>query len=258
VSREPFLSVTVGASPEAVWRALRDPEEIIRWFGWDYPGIEDEIALIFQGQVPAEIELPEGLDTAIEVDDEARTLRTGPHQIAVDAGDGGAVVRVTRVIDVGDDGWEMFHNEIDQIEEGWLTFFQQLAFAVARHPGEARRTVFGMGLIPGADPQATLGLDGIDAAVGERYEATVGPDALAGTVWFRSEHQIGLTVDGWGDGLLVAAIVPGGTDEGRPAMAIASTYGLADDDLSALEARWSGWWAESSVQPAEDAPASPI
>ena len=69
---------------------------------------------------------------------------------------------MTRVIDVGDEGWECFHTEIDHIEEGWLTFFQTLAFAVARHPGEPRRTVFGMGLLPG-DPLAALGL-AVDAA----------------------------------------------------------------------------------------------
>jgi hypothetical protein len=249
-AREPYLSVTVGATPEAVWRALRDPAEIVRWFGWEYPGLEDEIALIFQGQVPAEIDLPEGLDTAIEVDDEARTLRTGPHEIAVVSGADGAVVRVTRVIDVGDDGWEMFHNEIDQIEEGWRTFFQTLAFAVARHPGEPRRTVFGMGLVPG-DPLDVLGLGPVlGLAPGDHYEIVAGPDeALTGTVWFRSDHQVGLTVEGWGDGLLVAAAVPGGTDDGRPAMTILSTYGLAEDDRAALETRWSGWWERHSVAP---------
>lgn len=255
---QPFLSVTVGATAEQVWRALRDPEEIGRWFGWEYPGLEDEIALIFQGQVPEGIDLPPGLDTTITVDEEARTLRTGPHLIAVEATADGAVVRVTRVIDVGDAGWEMFHAEIDHIEEGWRTFFQQLAFALVRHPGEPRRTVFGMGLVPGADPLATLGLGATgDAAEGERYAATLATgDAISGTVWFRSERQVGLTVDTWGDGLLVAAAVPGGTDEGTPAMAIGSTYGLTDEALGALEERWSAWWQANAVAPPEE-PAKP-
>ncbi len=249
---EPFLSVTVGATAEEVWRALRDPEEIGRWFGWEYPGLEDEIALIFHGRVPDGVELPENLDTAIEVDDDARTMRTGPHEIAVEAtGDGSAVVRVTRVIDVGDDGWEMFHSEIDHIEEGWLTFFQQLAFVLARHPGEGRRTVFGSGLLAG-DPLAALGLGAVTAGPGEPYAVTLATgDELAGTVWFRSAHQIGLTVDGWGDGLLVAAAVPGGTDEAAPAMAIASAYGLAPEALAEIEARWAGWWAAADITPPE-------
>lgn len=253
-SREPYLSVTVGASPEAVWRALRDPEEIVRWFGWEYPGIEEEIALIFHGRVPAEIELPEGLDTTIEVDDEARTLTTGPHRIEVAVAGEGAAVRVTRVIDVGDDGWEMFHGEIDAIEEGWLTFFQTLAFAAAHHPGAPRRTAFGMGLLPGDDPLALLGLGPVLAAApGDAYTATLATgDEIAGTVWYRTAHQVGLTVDGWGDGLLVAAAVPGGTDEGRPAMAIASTYGLDDEAVAALAARWSAWWEANAIAPPSD------
>jgi len=249
VTNEPYLSVTVGASADDVWRALRDPDEIARWFGWEYPGLEDEIALIFQGRVPEGIDLPEGIDTAVEVDEEARTMRSGPHQIEVADEAGRAVVRVTRVIDVGDDGWEMFHAEIDNIEEGWRTFFQTLAFAVARHPGAPRRTVFGMGLLPGPDPLATLGLSAAThVPEAAPYTATLATgEEIGGTVWFRSDHQVGLTVDAWGDGLLVAAAVPGGTDEGTPAMAILSTYGLDDDDVAALDARWSAWWQAHAV-----------
>ncbi|HEV7721919.1 MAG TPA: hypothetical protein VGO60_11565 [Iamia sp.] len=251
MSPEPFLSVTVGARADEVWRALRDPDEIARWFGWEYPGFEDEIAMIFLGEVPTGTELPEMIDTAIEVDEAARTLRTGPHLIEVTEVGDGAVVRVTRVIDVSLEGWEYFHAEIDHIEEGWLTFFQTLAFAIERHPGEARRTVFGTGLLPG-DPLVTLGL-AVDASPGDRYEVTTGPgDVLAGTVRFRSSRQVGLTVDAWGDGLLVAAVVPGGTDEGTPAMTISSTYGLDDDERDALEARWSAWWQANAVTPPEE------
>ena len=253
MSPEPFLSVTVPASADAVWHALRDPDEIRAWFGWEYPGLEDEIAMIFHGDRPPGTELPEGIDTAIEVDDAARTLRTGPHLVEVLADGDGAVVRMTRVIDVSGQGWEFFHTEIDAIEEGWITFFHTLAFAVGHHPGERRRTAFGMGLLPGADPLATLGLAVPEAAVGEAYTADLATgDALAGTVVFRSAHQVGLTVDAWGDGLLVAAAVPGGTAEGTPAMVIASTYGLEGDAVAALEARWSAWWETNGITPPEE------
>lgn len=256
MSTEPYLSVTVAASADVVWQALRDPDEIARWFGWEYPGLTEEIDLVFHGEIPDELELPEGLDTAVEVDEAARSLRTGPHRIEVVEASGGAVVRVTRVLDVGDDGWEMFHAEIEHIEEGWLTFFQQLAFAVVRHPGRIRQTVFGSGLLPGADPLATLGLGPVlDLAAGDAYTVVIGPgDELTGTVWFRSEHQVGLTVDGWGDGLLVAAAVPGGGEEAGPAMAIASTYGLDEDAVAALQSRWSGWWEVHSLTPPDEPP----
>jgi len=253
VTPEPVVSVTVPAAPEGVWRALRDPEEIGRWFGWEQPGLEDEIALIFHGRLADGIELPEGMDTSIEVDEERRTLRTGPHEIRVSGGPDGAVVRVTRVVDVGDTGWDAFHAEIDAIEEGWLTFFQQLAFALARHPGEPRRTAFGMGALPGTDPLALLGLAGArELEPGDAYTATLATgDELAGTVWFRSPHQVGLTVDGWGDGLLVAAAVPGSDTGATTAMAIASTYALPSDRLADLEHRWSTWWAEHTIAPSD-------
>lgn len=251
MSTEPFLSVTVGASPEEVWRALRDPDVVARWFGWEYPGLEDEIALIFEGRLAEGIELPPGVDASIEVDDDARTLRTGPHRIGVEAGPDGAVVRVTRAIDVGDAGWEAFHAEIDHIEEGWRTFLQTLAFAVAHHPDQPRRTAFGAGALAGADPLATLGLAAVAGLeAGAPYTATLATgDELAGTVWFRSAHQLGLTVDAWGDGLLVAAVVPGGTAEATPAMAIASTYGLDEMALTALQDRWASWWEAHTVEP---------
>lgn len=233
---EPYLEVTVGATPDAVWRALRDPDEIARWFGWDYDGLEGEIALIFHGEVPDEAALPEGLDSAVAVDEAARSLTTGAHRIDVAEGPQGAVVRVTRVIDVGDDGWEVFHSEVDAIEEGWRTFFQQLAFVMAHHPGEARATVFAMGQLT-----APLGDAAVDAEPGQPYTATVAGLELAGSVWFRSELQLGLTVDAWGDGLLVAAHMP----DGGPSMVIGSTYGLAPDALTPLQAALTTWFASN-------------
>lgn len=242
--RPPFLEVTVAASADEVWGALRDPEQIRRWFGWEYEGIEGEIALIFQGAAPEGVELPEGVDTSIDVDDAARALRTGPHRIEVADEAGRTVVRVTRVHDVDEPGWEMFATDIDAIEEGWLTFFQTLAFAVARHPGAPRRTAFGMGVVGDGDPGGLTGLDVGALTPGDRYAATTAMgDEIAGEVWFTSPAQVGLTVDAWGDGLLVAALVPGGEPGARPAMAIASTYGIADQAHADLEARWATWWA---------------
>ena len=45
--------------------------------------------------------------------------------------------------------------------------------------------------------------------VGASYDVTpASGEHLQGQVWFRSPHQVGLTVQGWGDGLLVAAEMP--------------------------------------------------
>ena len=42
-----LIEVVVAAPIEIVREALRDPAEIRRWFGWDYAGLDEEIALIF-------------------------------------------------------------------------------------------------------------------------------------------------------------------------------------------------------------------
>ena len=66
---------------------------------------------------------------------------------------------------------------------------------------------------------------------------------VTGEMWYRSDHQLGITVDAWGNGLLIVS----GVDPapGRPkgaAMAILSTYQLDDTHLADLESRWRTWW----------------
>lgn len=128
---------------------------------------------------------------------------------------------------------------------GWISFTQQLAFAFARHRGETRRTIFFSGP-PRADQlgRSLLGLDAAPAP-GEPYGMPLGPDAdAAGQVWFTARHQIGVTVDAWGDGLLVVLDSPPKEDK-RPrgsAMLTLTTYGLSDAAFADLETRWRTWW----------------
>jgi uncharacterized protein YndB with AHSA1/START domain len=140
-----IVEVGVAAPADTVWRALREPTEIRRWFGWDYDGLEDEIRFIFA--------------EASTADDEAMVLDGGPGgTIALEAQGERTVVRVTRPVPEGD---------YDEVNEGWLTFVQQLRFYLERHPGRDRRTV---------------------------HVATSGEE------WFRSENQVGYVRD---DGSLV-------------------------------------------------------
>ena len=77
--------------------------------------------------------------------------------------------------------------------------------------------------------------------VGERYEARLpaagatAAEDISGEVWFRTEHQVGLTVDEWGDGLLVVADE---RDPERPGSVLATTFG---DDHEAFERRHEAW-----------------
>jgi uncharacterized protein YndB with AHSA1/START domain len=201
------VEVTVAAPAAAVWRALRDPAEIRRWFGWEYDGLEAEIEAIF---LPA---------TASEADG---TLDTGGGRFELAPRGESTIVRVV-MEDTGEEA----------VEQGWITFAQQLRFALERHPGQDRDTVYLSG-----DPGAPLGLDGLaDLAAGERYATTTATgEELTGAVWFRSEHQLGLTVDAWGDGLLAVSTAPGGGS------AVLTTYGLDAAELAALRERWVAAW----------------
>jgi len=114
-----IVEVAVAAPVETVWRALRDPAEIKRWFGWDYDGLDEEIRYIFVEHSTA--------------DDDAHVLDGGPGgRIALEAQGEGTVVRVTRP--ASEEGY-------DEVDEGWLTFVQQLRFYLERHPGRERRTL---------------------------------------------------------------------------------------------------------------------
>jgi hypothetical protein len=132
-----ICEVVIAAPADAVWRALREPSEIRRWFGWDYDGLDAEIEYIFLGEAKA--------------DDAERVLDMGVGgMIALEHRGDATVARVTRAAGEG----------YDEVNEGWITFIQQLRFYLERHPGRDRRT--------------------------ELVETVEG-----GEEWFRSEHQVG-------------------------------------------------------------------
>lgn len=222
-----LVEVTVPAPADAVWSALRDPTKIKDWFGWDADTLKDEIDFIFVTHATADeaarTVVFEGVNDRYEV--EAR----GDH----------SVVRVVRSAPAG--GWT---DVFDGMIEGWISFTWQLAFAFARHGLKPRRTLFFSGP-PRADRlgRSLLGLDAAPAA-GEPWAGPLGPEtAAAGEVWFTARHQTGVTVDAWGDGLLIVVDQP--PTEKKPngfVMLTLTTYGLDDDALAALRARWQAWW----------------
>jgi hypothetical protein len=176
-----IVEVTIAAPVADVWRALRDPDQIRRWHGWDYEGIEDEIREIYgSGAKASENDL---------------TLDTGAGRFELEPlADGTTRVRVTRAAPAGKDDW---HGIYDEINEGWLSFAQQLRFYLERHRDEERRTLHVEHQVPLPD--------------GER--------------WFSSEHQTGVLLGDFG--LLTVA-------HGRT---LVSTYGLDDEAFDRLAAQ---------------------
>ena len=78
-----------------------------------------------------------------------------------------------------------------------------------------------------------------DIAAGTPFQMNLLGEDVTGEMWYRSDHQLGITVDAWGNGLLIVS----GVDPapGRPkgaAMAILNTYHLDDTHLADLESRW--------------------
>jgi uncharacterized protein YndB with AHSA1/START domain len=221
----PRIEITVAAPVDTVWHALRDKEIIRHWHGWDYDGLDAEIDLIYF--------------TDITEDSDARTLDVqGGDVIRVEADGDGTRVTLTRAPRGSNPDWDAYYTDIT---EGWITFLQQLRFAVERRPGAARRTLFFAGSNEsGLDVAAELGLP-----EGPTVEATLVGESVKGEVWFRSAHQTGITVDAWGDGLLVVSgIAPGEEKPDGAAMAVLSTYGLDDARLAELRTRWTPWWTE--------------
>jgi hypothetical protein len=108
---------TIHAPADAVRRALTEPAEIARWFGWDYDGLEAEIRLIF-----VEHARWDGPDR----------LQTHDGTLELNALGEDTVVRVVRPAP---------GPGFDPVEEGWRAFLAQLAFGLERHPGAARRTL---------------------------------------------------------------------------------------------------------------------
>ena len=144
-------------------------------------------------------------------------------------------VRVTMAAPADGKDWDAFY---DDIREGWTSFLHQLRFALEQHPGAPRRT-----LQLDGDGPADLGLADPPAPGGAYALTTPWGEAWTGRVHFRNPHQIGLTVEGYGPGLVVLHDQPPAR---RPphggAMAIVTAYGLDDAAFAALEERWTAWW----------------
>lgn len=146
---------------------------------------------------------------------------------------------------VTDAAWQGIYHDV---VEGWLTFVEQLRFALERHRGADRRTLYLNGRAQAAGaalPEDALGLHHLAAVpAGERYSLmTAMGDAMEGTVWFRSPSQVGLTVDAYGDGLIVVGTRPRTANSayGGGSLVI-TTYGMNDAVFAGLRERWSGWW----------------
>ncbi|MBA3719811.1 MAG: hypothetical protein H0W95_05925 [Nocardioidaceae bacterium] len=208
------MSMAVRAPVERVWRALRDPAEIRRWHGWNEPGLDAEIQVIY-------------VDHANESDDEPYTLVVDPMEtFLLEPHEDETTLHLVRVPREQAGEWA---DHYDDITLGWVSFLHQLRFALESHPGEERRTLFWQGAgEPGDDLMAAGAL----------------PAPALGR-WV-TETPAGLCVDalvlgGLGSGLLVLASKR--AESGGPScQATLTTYGLDDDRWAEVRAKWTEWF----------------
>jgi uncharacterized protein YndB with AHSA1/START domain len=226
-----LVDMTIGAPVDAVWAALRDPERIRQWFGWDAPGLEAEIRHFFHESADA--------------DDEARTLTwsDGDRVVVESTGDTTQLKVVRRTVV---DGTEVA--AYDPVDEGWITFTQQLRFLVERHRDEKRRTLTEGSIDLGTEDDALLARLGLrelgDQEVGSRYTVTR-PDGstFTGDVYFQTDLQVGLAVDEEGGALLVVARTPpAAAPPHGTARFLLNLYSTDEARLAEASARWRRWW----------------
>lgn len=241
--KQVLVDITIAAPIEAVWSALRDPGQIQNWFGWDAPSLADEIKYIFVDRATGE-EANRALQFH-EWEGEGISERVELTSVA-----GGTRVRLVRSGGAPID-WTGVYEDISQ---GWINFFQQLRLALEKHAGESRRTIYlsGPSRAGIGEPSQELGLGPTtNLAPGARYSAqlSVG-DKASGEVWYRTHFQTALTVEQWGNGLLVVTDM--GVSPSRPnggGSVLLTTYGLSDADFDALRQKWTDWWSARYPKP---------
>lgn len=228
----PTIEVTVDAPVDVVREWFGDPMQLRQWFGWEAPGLDDEIGEIFG-------------PNKVVVD--AGSIHIGGHLFQFVADGDRTSVTVERRAPTDPDeavAWDQFYDDVD---EGWRTFLQQLRFALDLHRGDSRRTIYLNGEAVADPPLAARDLLGLGQVLvgppGSAYRAEIGPgDVLSGEVWHESEHQLGVTVEDWGPGLLVVAQAPGTAPPALGASMTLTTYGLDDEQIATLADRWATWW----------------
>ena len=229
------LSVVINADAPQVWTMLREPAKVAQWHGWEADELTDEIdGIYFSSNV-------------VEAPDHTSLTTNGGDVFDLKPVSAGTQVSVTRAALDHNSEWAAWDEDITQ---GWLTFLQQLRFVLERHPHGKRKTFFLS--VPGSGGSAIekLGLNDVPAP-GEPYKLTLGTgEEVSGKVWFRSNHQVGLTVRSYaehGDGLVIVADQPA-IAELRPdggSLVIVSTYDLGAHRLEEIRNYWDKWRAEN-------------
>ena len=214
--------IEVRVPADVAWRALTDPDELVRWF-CEEASIEPREGGAYS------ISWGDGAvgRRRIEVWQPSRRLRLVTESFPpgmepdeplveewiLESGRGATVVRLVHSGFPDSPDWDGIY---DSMELGWGLFFRGLRHYVERHAGRARASRYLAGrtaAAAGATWRRVTGAEGLCAegslpAAGERYEtATADGDRLWGEVVHHEPNRsLQLTVEPWADGLVTIAV----------------------------------------------------
>ncbi|HEY0156907.1 MAG TPA: SRPBCC domain-containing protein [Thermoanaerobaculia bacterium] len=135
-----IAELTINASPEEVWRAISEGEEIKRWFTLDARVTPGEGGAVWMS-------FGEGMDWEVpiriwEPNRHLGTVDPAPSTLAVDyyieARGGETVLRIVHS-GFAADAWD---DELDTLNSGWRAFLAGLKNYLERHQGEPRSVAY--------------------------------------------------------------------------------------------------------------------
>jgi uncharacterized protein YndB with AHSA1/START domain len=233
--------IEIAATPDEVWRALTEAEEIKRWFTLDArvkPGQGGSMWLSFGENMAWE--------SPITVWKPGKQVQTsdmtpaGPVAVdyTIESRGGTTIVRLVHS-GFADDTWE---DELDNLNSGWAAFLALLKHYLERHRGEPRAVaVFRHPKIeiPRAEAfRRTVARLGIqeNLSVGDRYRAAIDGQPIEGSVRvFAPPVNFSATIENWNESFLLVEMEPG-RKSCRPAIWV-SLYGDERRRAAAVEAQ---------------------
>jgi len=143
-TRDVTKTLEIQAPPEAVWEALTDADELVRWFPLEARVDPGEGGTLYLGW-----DEPWHFDTRIEVWQPGRRLRlverrddpgvTLAMDFHLEGRSGGTVLRLVHSGFAADADWDA---EYRGVENGWTFELRSLRHYLERHPGRRRHIAF--------------------------------------------------------------------------------------------------------------------
>ena len=247
LTRAVELEIEIDASPDAVWKAISEGDELVRWFPMEAkvdPGVGGRVWVSWgEGMAwSSRIAVWEPNRRLKSVDEPPEGAPPFPVEVAVEyeiqAREGRTVLRLVHSGFSAEADWDQFY---DATVAGWTYFLRNLKHYLERHRGVPRKLIRWRRPMTVAaaevwrmlaDPTG-LGFAGVKAGSRWTHELLPGVPP-GGEVWMvRPPFNYACTIEGLNDAVLFIEMEPGG--ETWHCGIWLSTYGLPANDAAALE-----------------------